>query len=61
MSAPHPPRLPSDPTSAEITRDLSRWRNNRDVLYDLFIRQDKTLKDLKGIMESDYGFPKTLK
>lgn len=61
MSVAHTPHLLRDTSSAETSKDLSRWRDKKDILYDLFIRQGKTLKEVKAIMESDHGFPKTLK
>lgn len=50
-----------DVRSAETPKDLSRWYSKRDVLHDIYILQGKSLSDVKEIMESDHGFPKTLK
>lgn len=47
--------------SAETPKDFSRWHAKREVLHDLYIRQGKSLSDVKTIMEDDHEFPKTLK
>lgn len=50
-----------DVRSAETPKDLSRWHRKREVLHEIFVLQRKSLKDVKKIMESDHGFPNTLK
>lgn len=61
MSAPRVLDLPSDIKSANTPKDLSRWHSNREVLHDLYIRQRKTMKEVRVVMESEHGFPRTLK
>lgn len=50
-----------DVRSAETPKDLGRWYSKREVFHDIYILQGKSLSDVKKIMESDHGFPKTLK
>lgn len=61
MSAPRVLDLPSGVRSVDTSKNLCRWHSKRQVLHNLFIFQGKTLNDVKTIMESDHGFPKTLK
>ncbi|KAL2285894.1 hypothetical protein FJTKL_07393 [Diaporthe vaccinii] len=42
-------------------KDLSLWNSKKEVLYDLFIRRNNKLKDVKTIMERDHEFPNSLK
>lgn len=50
-----------DVMSAETSEDPSRWHNKREVLHDIYILQGRSLSEVKKIMESDHGFPETLK
>lgn len=50
-----------DVRSAENPKDLSRWYSKRNVLHEIYVLQGKSLSDVKKTMESDHGFPKTLK
>ncbi|ROV97826.1 hypothetical protein VPNG_08672 [Cytospora leucostoma] len=47
------------PVTAETAKDLRIWDEHRDVLHHLYILDDKTLKQVKEIMESAYQFPET--
>ncbi|KAI1133687.1 hypothetical protein F5Y10DRAFT_283959 [Nemania abortiva] len=35
------------------------WKRNEEVLWRLYLKEHKTLKDVKRIMESEYDFPTT--
>ncbi|KAL2285893.1 hypothetical protein FJTKL_07393, partial [Diaporthe vaccinii] len=49
------------PIIMSAPKDLSLWNSKKEVLYDLFIRRNNKLKDVKTIMERDHEFPNSLK
>lgn len=55
------PTLPSNIRSAETPKDLSLWHGKKEVIKNLFVHQNRTLGDVKTTMETEYGFPTTLK
>lgn len=61
MSAPHPLDPSPAVMSAETPKDLRRWHSKKEMLYNLYISQGRSLNDVKKVMESEHGFPKTLK
>jgi hypothetical protein len=41
----------------ELQKDL--WRENETTLRQLYLKERRTLKDVKRIMENERGFPMT--
>ncbi|KAK7921553.1 hypothetical protein PG985_009575 [Apiospora marii] len=45
---------------ADQPKDYSLWDAHKDVLKDLFLTQKRPLRKVKELMESEYGFPRSL-
>lgn len=44
---------------ANQPRDLSIWFSHRDLFLRLYVEENKSLKQVKEIVERDHSFPET--